>query len=123
MLAAGPLPAESYERIRARWRAVAEQSWVERSDANRRSAVARPRAGSGRNAGHCCTRATSAEYMRESPAYDKRGLSNHADRIRLRKDASPMHDAYTSFSTSVGRISCVSQGGGRGWGAGGQIPP
>jgi aryl-alcohol dehydrogenase-like predicted oxidoreductase len=28
MLAAGPLPAESFERIRARWRAVAEKSWV-----------------------------------------------------------------------------------------------
>ena len=26
MLAAGPLPAETFERIRTRWRAVAEQS-------------------------------------------------------------------------------------------------
>jgi aryl-alcohol dehydrogenase-like predicted oxidoreductase len=28
LLAAGPLPAETFERIRARWRAVADKSWV-----------------------------------------------------------------------------------------------
>ena len=28
LLAAGPLPAETFERIRARWRQVADESWV-----------------------------------------------------------------------------------------------